>query len=126
MYNIKDVMLSSPMRTTYLLRKLTLNLKDEAVEFEQMAKDTGLRNDALIAAWLKRPIAASKLYSGSADTIKHFCMRIHADVNESREKRGDDPLPGDGWSEWDIGAEYVPGPIRGELINSYGQTKAAR
>lgn len=126
MYNIKNIMLPSPMHTTFLLPKLTLNLKDEAVEFEQLAKDTGLRNDALIAAWLKRPIAESKLYSGNPNAIKNFCMRMHADVNESREKRGVDPLPGDGWSEWDIGAEFVPGPIRGELINSYGQTKAAR
>jgi hypothetical protein len=48
---------------------------------------------------------------------------MHQEINESRERRGLKPLPGDGWSDWQAGREYVLNEKTGQLVNRFGWVK---
>lgn len=98
----------------------------ELEALEAMARDTGLRNAELLAAFrAPKKVLQSPPKFVPAQSAETFCKETHKRINQSRAVRdtlhakGVPPLPGDGWSEWASGHEYVPGPGR-RLINCYG------
>jgi hypothetical protein len=70
----------------------------------------------------RAPEPKERLYVGDVDSTKRFCMEVHRNINGSRIARNCEPLPGNGWNEWDKGTEFVPYNER-QLINCKGQKK---
>lgn len=103
-----------------------MNLKeglDEFGDYEMFAREKSLRNRELRIAWNKRPPKETKLlWSGDEEKCERFIRQGHADLNEMRVRMGRDPLPGDGWSDWEAGKEYVP-EQRGWEINVDGHRR---
>lgn len=70
----------------------------ELIAYEIFAHETGLKHEALVVAWMAKPIPKAKpLYSPGAPSAEYICKQSFREVNEMRAMRGRPPLIGDGW-----------------------------
>jgi len=72
----------------------------ELHEYEVLMRTSGLRNGELRKSWADNPSPKpAPLWTGKPNAAEVFCKAIQVEVNESRVRRGHDPLPGNGWDD---------------------------